>query len=125
MEAAGRAILEVAGFVIAAGGLYDLFTPRLPANLDAMCAGSAPARRVARELLRALGAALTAIGIAVALLVFGRGPELSRAELFLVLLLVLPAEGGNAVAMRRVGSPWQIPVAFALFALCGAVMAAM
>lgn len=123
MQVIGRAILLLAGFLIAAGGLYDLLTPQLPANLAAACAGSEQARRLARELLRALGGALVAIGAGVVLLVLWRGPALSQFDVLLILLLVLPAEGVNAMAMRRVRSPWQIPALFAVLALSGAILA--
>lgn len=123
MHTAGRVILLVAGFLIAAGGLYDLLTPRLPANLAAICAGSEAAQELVRELLRALGGALVAIGAAEVLLVIRRGPALTRFDLALILMLVLPSEGVNAMAMRRVRSPWHIPAAFAVLALSGAILA--
>jgi hypothetical protein len=122
MHTAGRVILLVAGFLIAAGGLYDLLTPRLPANLAAICADSEAAPKLVRELLRALGGALVAIGAAVVLLVIWRGPALTRFDLALILVLVLPAEGVNAMAMRRVRSPWQIPAAFVVLTLSGAIL---
>lgn len=123
MQVVGRAILDLAGFWILAGGFYDLLTPRLPGNLAAICAGSERAGRLARELLRALGGALVAIGAGVVLLGFWRGAALSRFDVVLILVLVMPAEGVNAMAMRRVGSPWQIPAALALLALSGAMLA--
>jgi len=55
MGVAGRIILATAAVLVAAGGLYDLLVPRLPKNLDQICAANADARRLVRELLRALG----------------------------------------------------------------------
>jgi len=123
LHRAGQSLLVIAGFLMAAGGLYDLLTPRLPGNLAAICAGAERAQKLVRELLRALGGALVAIGAGVVLIVFVRGNALGRFDLLLILVLVLPAEGINAMAMRRVASPWQIPAAFALLALVGAMLA--
>ncbi len=123
MQSAGRVILVVSGLLIFAGGLFDLLTPGLPGNLAAICAESERAAKLVRELLRALGGALVAIGAGVILIVFARGSSLGVLDLLLILLLVLPAEGVNAMAMRGVGSPWQFPAAFALLALTGSLLA--
>src|SRR5215475_15658933 len=61
-----RIILTIAGICIASGGLYDVLTPRLPSNLAATCSSNEAAAKVMRELLRALGACLVAIGATVA-----------------------------------------------------------
>lgn len=123
MDLAARIILVISGALIAFGGLYDLFTPRLPLNLLAICGVSHRAQSLVRELLRALGGALTAIGFAVCATALFAGPTPSRFHLGLILLLVLPAEGVNAFAMRRVGSPWRYPLAFATLTLLGVILA--
>ncbi len=111
MHLAARTILAISGLMIALGGLYDLFTPRLPLNLLAICGVNHRAQTLVRELLRALGGALTA------------SPVPTHPELLFILLLVLPAEGVNAIGMYRVGSPWRFPFAFALLALIGVALA--
>ena len=116
-------ILEIAAALIALGGLYDLFVPRLPLHLALICGGNQPAARLARELLRALGGGLLAVGIAVIMLVETAGSTVRPLTLILVLVLVLPAEGVNAFAMRRVGSPFYIPLAFVLLTLVGVILA--
>lgn len=123
MDLAARLILLICGALIAFGGLYDLFTPRLPLNLLAICGVDHHAQALVRELLRALGGALTAIGFTVSTIALFAGPALSNRDLTLVLLLVLPAEGVNAFCMRRVGSPWKAPAGFATLALLGVILA--
>lgn len=122
MQIIARVILRIAGALIAAGGFFDLFTPRLPRNLQAACTGNESARKLIRELLRALGGALIAIGIAVLTIVI-HSPTLGRFDLLLILPLVVPAEGVNTVAMYRAGSPWQIPAAFVLITAIGLLLA--
>ncbi len=116
-------MLEVVAALIIAGGLYDLLVPHLPANLEVMCGDSKMSRRLARELLRALGGCLVAIGVTAEMLVVTAGPSIPVLTLTLVLLLVLPAELINAMCMYRVGSPFYIPLAFALLAAIGAILA--
>jgi hypothetical protein len=123
MQFAARILLEISAALITLGGLYDLFVPRLPLNLALICGDNQQASRLVRELLRALGGALTAIGLAVFVLVAFPGPTLPPATLALVLLLVLPAEGVNALAMRRVGSPFYIPLGFIALTLLGVFLA--
>jgi len=123
MPLVARIILEGAAVLIVLGGLYDLFMLRLPANLIVTCGGHEPASRLVRELLRALGAALVAIGSAVAVLVAGFGLQNRRETLLLVLLLVIPSEGVNSFCMYRVGSPFYIPLAFVLLILLGVLLA--
>ncbi|KAA6462152.1 hypothetical protein DYQ86_11085 [Acidobacteria bacterium AB60] len=125
MALAARLILMLSGALIALGGLYDVLTPRLPLNLLAICGVSHRTQALVRELLRALGAALASIGVAVFLLALFSGPALTGGQLALILLLVLPAEGVNAFCMRRVGSPWQIPLAFAGLTLLGVLLASI
>jgi hypothetical protein len=122
MAAAGRLVLIVAAFLVAAGGIYDLFIPSLPGNLAAQCGEQESARRLVRELLRALGGALAAIGISSALLAARMGTHPDAFTLTVVLVLIVPAELINATAMRRVGSPFYIPLAFAILTIVGAVL---
>jgi len=119
----GRFMLETAAILIALGGLYDIFVPRLPANLLAQCSHDEKACKLARELLRALGGSLVAIGLTVGVLIASTPVQAPARTLLLVLLLVLPSEGINSFCMRRVGSPFYIPMAFALLTLLGVVLA--
>jgi hypothetical protein len=118
---AARTILGLAGVLIASGGLYDLFTPRLPPNLIAICGSNKPAQKLVRELLRALGGCLLAIGLTVCL-VAATAATAHWWIFAVVLLLVLPAESVNAFCMYRVGSPYYFPLAFALLAVLGVVV---
>jgi uncharacterized protein YjeT (DUF2065 family) len=122
MWSAGRILLEIAAVLITAGGLYDVFTPQLPSNLKKICGANEGAHKLTRELLRALGGALIAIGVAVAYLVIVSGPNPSPSALVLVVLLVLPAELINSICMFRVGSPFYFPLAFALIAVLGVAL---
>lgn len=63
-----QSVLTVAAACIAVGGLYDVFTPQLPPNLACRCFGNEDGRTAMRELLRALGACLVAIGATVGVL---------------------------------------------------------
>jgi hypothetical protein len=123
MPSIARILLECTAGLIVLGGLYDVFVPRLPANLLTACGGDQRAARLVRELLRALGGALVAIGLAIAALAAGFGLQNRREALLLVLLLVVPSEGINSFCMYRAGSPFYIPLAFVLLALLGVVLA--
>jgi hypothetical protein len=123
MDLAARVVLMISGALIAFGGLYDLLTPRLPLNLLAICGVNHSAQALVRELLRALGGALTAIGFSVCLITLFAGSALTSLQLTLILVLVLPAEGVNAFCMYRVGSPWKVPAAFASLTLLGVILA--
>jgi uncharacterized membrane protein len=123
MHRAAIVTLDISAALIAAGGLYDVFTPRLPANLRQRCGHNQEAQTLVRTLLRALGGCLVAIGIAI----LANGPVLrgERWALVLVLLLVLPSEGLNAAGMRRVNSPYYVPIGFILLTVAGVIMAAV
>jgi hypothetical protein len=114
--------LYIAAILVTVGGVYDLFAPRLPANLSAMCGESESARRLARELLRALGGALAAIGISAAILVARMETLPDPSTLVLVLVLIGLAEVINASCMFRVGSPFYIPLTFVLLTILGVVL---
>jgi len=123
LPAIAHVILYCAAALITLGGLYDVFVPRLPSNLVAMCDGDERACKLVRELLRTLGGSLVAVGAAVAFLVSRvEGQDLPRTLLF-VLLLVLTSEGINSLGMYRVGSPFLIPLAFILVTLLGVLLA--
>jgi hypothetical protein len=108
--------------LITLGGLYDLFAPRLPSDLATCCIGNDRAQKLVRELLRALGGSLVAIGITAAILVAAAGTPIPSFTLMLILLLILPSEGINAFCMYRVGSPCYFPLAFALLSLVGVIL---
>ena len=93
-----RIVLTIAAICIASGGLYDVFTPRLPSNLAAKCSGNDAAGIVMRELLRALGACLAAIGATVAIVTTGMDLRHDRRAIAVILMLVLPSE---ASALRK------------------------
>ena len=123
MPIVARILLETAAALIAAGGAFDLLVPRLPLNLSAMCGENEQARKLARELLRALGGALVAVGVAMFTLVATSGAQVQPVTLVLILILVLPAEGINAFCMYRVGSPFYIPLTFVLLTVAGVGLA--
>jgi hypothetical protein len=112
--------LDVSAALITLGGLYDVFTLRLPANLLVRCGGN----RDAQVLVRALGGCLVAIGIAVAILANGPALRGQQWALVLVLLLVVPSEGLNALGMWRVKSPYYVPIGLILLTVAGTAMAA-
>ncbi len=118
-----RIILYCAAALITLGGLYDVFVPRLPPNLVAMCGEDKRACKLVRELLWALGGSLVAAGATVACLVSRLGIQDRPRTLMLVLLLVLPSEGINSLGMYRVGSPFLVPLAFTLLTLLGVLLA--
>ncbi len=116
-------MLNSAAALIVLGGLYDLLTPKLPPNLAAICGDNDRARKLVRELLRALGGSLIAVGATIAALVNTSTPETTHRNLLLILLLVVPSEGINSLSMRKVGSPFFIPLAFLLLTVLGVVLA--
>jgi hypothetical protein len=122
MIAVGRLLVGIAGALIALGGAYDLFASKLPPNFVTACADRPQAARLTRELLRALGGALLAIGAAIVWITVNAHGRFGRTQLVLVLLLALPSEAVNALAMRRVGSPWIFPAAFLAILLVGVVL---
>ena len=123
MSAIARIVLNSAAALIVLGGLYDLLAPKLPPNLVAICGDNDRAQKLVRELLRALGGSLVAVGATVAALVNASTPETIHRNLLLILLLVIPAEGINSVSMRKVGSPFFVPLAFLLLTVLGIALA--
>ena len=73
--------------------------------------------------LRALGGSLIAVGATVAALVNTSSAQNIHRTLLLILLLVIPAEGINSFSMRKVGSPFYIPLAFLLLTVLGVTLA--
>ncbi len=123
MNLIARIVLNAATAFIILGGLYDLLTPNLPPNLAAICGDNDRARNLVRELLRALGGSLIAVGATIAALVNTSTPEMIHRNLLLILLLIIPAEGINSFSMRKVGSPFFIPLAFLLLTILGVALA--
>ena len=123
MSTLARIVLNSTAVLISLGGLYDLLTPKLPTNLAAICGDNERARKLVRELLRALGGSLVAVGATVAALVNTSTPETNHRTLLLVLVLVIPAEGINSYSMRKAGSPFYIPLAFLLLTILGVALA--
>lgn len=118
-----RIVLTVAAACIALGGLYDVLTPQLPPNLARRCFDNEDGRIAIRELLRALGACLVAIGAAVGVLATTMPSQHNGRAITLILTLVLPSEGMNAIGMHRVGSPYVVPLFFILLTVSGAALA--
>jgi hypothetical protein len=123
MSPIARIVLNSAAAFTVFGGLYDLLTPKLPSSLAAICGDNKGARKLVRELLRALGGSLVAVGTTVAALVITSTPETTHRTLLLILLLVVPAEGINSFSMRRAGSLFYVPLAFLLLTVMGVVIA--
>jgi hypothetical protein len=119
----GQITLNLAAALITGGGLYDISVRKLPAKLSAMCHGSALAAKLARELLRALGGGLVAVGLTTAAVANINNGYDQHSRLMLVLLLVVPSEGMNAIGMYRVGSPFYVPLGFILLVLLGEMLA--
>ncbi|MBV9038983.1 MAG: hypothetical protein JO182_31145 [Acidobacteriaceae bacterium] len=123
MDTIARAVLTITAVCIALGGLYDVFVPQVPRHLVSGSDKSERTRKEVRELLRALGGCLVAIGLSLGILVSTTGRECNSTLMWLVLTLVLPAEGTNAFCMWRVGAPFFIPLLFVVLALIGAGLA--
>ena len=77
---------------------------------------------VIRELLRALGACLVAIGATVGMEIGTMDLKNDPRAMTLILTLVLPTAGLTTVGMRRVGSPYFVALLFILLTLTGAVL---
>ena len=125
---AGLILLNLAGALIVAGGLYDIFTPSMPPHeLDFIRGAggepSAGAVTLSRELLRALGGALVSVGLAMLALVnipFRRGERWAG---WTIAAIVCVSEGVNAVGMARIDGPFWAPLGFMGLALAGLLIA--
>lgn len=122
MSKIGQIVLEITGVLIALGGLYDLFTPTLPAHLAAICGAHDRSSALVREMLGALGGCLIAIGFTVSILASGLTAQNASEILALILILVLPSEGFNALGMHRVGAPYYIPLLLIALTLYGVLL---
>jgi hypothetical protein len=124
----GLIVLNIAGVLVIAGSLYDLFVPSVPRNhlvYLGKADGALDPRYAELDLamLRSIGGCLLAIGIAVLVLTnipIRRGEAWARVA---VVLLVGLAEGNNSYRMFAFGSPWYGPLGFALLAAAGSLLA--
>jgi hypothetical protein len=124
----GLVLLNMAGALVIAGSLYDLFVPSVPRNhLVYLGTADRPLDPRYAELdlamLRSIGRCLLGIGIAVLVLTnvpIRRGEAWARV---LVVVLVGLAEGNNSYRMFPFGSPWYGPLGFALLAAAGSFLA--
>src|SRR6516165_5105067 len=120
----GLGLLYVAGSLVIAGSMYDLFVPTVPANHLAYL-GVSPATMRTRfaaldlGLLRALGGCLLAIGATALVLVHGPIRRGERWAMLTLVLLVGVSEGINASQMIRFGSPFYAPLTFVGIMLVG------
>ena len=120
----GMSLLYVAGSLVIAGSMYDLFVPSLPANLLAY-QGVTQATidtRVATldlGLLRALGGCLLAIGATALVLVHGPIRRSERWALLTLVMLVGVSEGINSYQMARFGAPFYAPLTYVGIMLVG------
>jgi hypothetical protein len=124
----GLTILNVAGVLVIAGSLYDLFVPSVPRNhlvYIGTTDGALDPRYAELDLamLRAIGGCLLAIGITALVLTnipIRRGEAWARVT---VVVLIGLAEGNNSYRMFAFGSPWYGPLGFALLAAAGSLLA--
>jgi hypothetical protein len=71
-----------------------------------------------------LGVCLVAIRATVATLATSMDLRYDRA-IAVIPMLVLPSEGLNALGMRRVGSPYVVPMLFILLTIAGVALAVL
>jgi hypothetical protein len=120
----GLVLLYLAGSLVIAGSMYDLFVPTVPPNLLAY-QGVTPATidpRVAAldlGLLRALGGCLLAIGATALVLVHGPIRRGERWAILALVMLVGVSEGNNASRMIRFGAPFYAPLTYVGIMLVG------
>ena len=120
----GMGLLYVAGSMVIAGSMYDLFVPSLPANLLAYqgVTHATIDTRVATldlGLLRALGGCLLAIGATALVLVQGPIRRSERWALLTLVMLVGVSEGINSYQMARFGAPFYAPLTYMGIMLVG------
>ena len=118
----GQIVLEVTGLLIALCGLYDIFTPKMPSHLASICGADDKSCELVREMLGALGGCLIAIGFTVTILAAGLNTQNASEVLAIILILVLPSEGFNALGMHRVGAPYSIPLLLIALTLYGVLL---
>ena len=120
----GLGLLYVAGSLVIAGSMYDLFVPSVPSTHLAYL-GVTPATMDPKfaaldlGLLRALGGCLLAIGATALVLVHGPIRRGERWANLALVMLVGVSEGINAFQMARFGSPFYAPLTFVGLMLIG------
>ncbi len=120
----GLGLLYVAGSLVIAGSMYDLFVPTVPPNLltyQGVTQATIDPRVAALDLglLRALGGCLLAIGATALVLVHGPVRRGERWAMVALVMLVGVSEGINASQMIRFGSPFYAPLTFVGLMLVG------
>ena len=120
----GTGLLYVAGSLVIAGSMYDLFVPTVPANLLAyqgVTQATIDPRIAALDLglLRALGGCLLAIGATALVLVHGPIRRGERWACLALVMLVGVSEGINASQMIRFGAPFYAPLTYVGVMLVG------
>ncbi|HSJ62419.1 MAG TPA: aminopeptidase [Gemmatimonadaceae bacterium] len=128
MASLGYRLAQLGAAAAVIGGAFDLFVPRLLSHHETFLAvapraAPAPTAALVLLLLHTLGAALVAVGLgALALLAASRRSGL-RWPALAAAGTVLLAEGMNAWAIRRVGSPLYVgPLLSALLVMVGVSM---
>jgi hypothetical protein len=120
----GLSLLYVAGSLVIAGSMYDLFVPTVPAT-HLTYLGVTPATMDPKfaaldlGLLRALGGCLLAIGATALVLVHGPVRRGERWAVLALVMLVGVSEGINSYQMARFGSPFYAPLTFVGLMLIG------
>ncbi len=120
----GLGLLYIAGSLVIAGSMYDLFVPTVPST-HVTYLGVTPETMLPKfaaldlGLLRALGGCLLSIGATALILVHG---PIRRGEHWAMLALVMlvgVSEGINSFQMARFGSPFYAPLTFVGLILIG------
>ncbi len=120
----GLGLLYLAGSLVIAGSMYDLFVPSVPAShLEylGVTPATMPPRFAALDLglLRALGGCLLAIGATALVLVHGPIRRGERWALLALVMMVGISEGNNSYHMYWFGSPYYAPLAFVAMTVLG------
>ena len=121
-------ICNLAATLVIGGALYDLLVPVPPPN-HARYIGEISAQskqRVAEldlAMLRSLGGALLAIGVASLILINGPLRRGDRSARMVILILIAVAEANNAYRMYPFGSPWYAPLSFVVLMVVGVFLA--
>src|SRR5262249_23251973 len=123
----GLVLLNLAGVLVIAGALYDLFVPSVPPNHLAYLGaiGGLDTRYAELDLamLRSIGGCLLAVGVTTVILANGPVRRGEPWSLVAAVVLVGVAEGNNAYRMYPFNSPWYGPLGFAVLAIVGASLA--
>ena len=125
----GYRLAQLGAVGAALGGVFDALVPTLlphhEAYLDVARGGATPATAsLVLLLLHTLGVALFAVGVGALALLANWRREGTRSSAIAAAAIVLLAEGMNAWAIRRVGSPLYVgPFACVLLVVVGVAMA--